>query len=53
MVNTAEPVAANSLEGTIIKDLKTKPTREPELTGYRSKYNLTVQDNQEVTIKIQ
>lgn len=50
MANRAEQVAANSLEGTIITDLKTQLPESRRKLGGEANITLMVQDYQEVTI---
>lgn len=52
MANRAEQVAANSLEGTITKDLKTQLPESLRKLGGEANITLMVQDHQEVTIII-
>lgn len=52
MANRTEQVAANSLEGTIIKDLKTQLPESLRKLGGEANITLMVQDYQEVTIII-
>lgn len=52
MANRAEQVAANSLEGTIIKDLKAQLPESLRKLGGEANITLMVQDYQEVTIII-
>lgn len=52
MANRTEQVAANSLEGTIIKDLKTQLPESLRKLGGEANITLMVQDYQGVTIII-
>lgn len=52
MANRTEQVAANSLGGTIIKDLKTQLPESLRKLGGEANITLMVQDYQEVTIII-
>lgn len=52
MANRAEQVAANSLEGTIIKDFKTQLSESLRKLGGEANITLMVKDYQEVTVII-